>query len=125
MTIYAVGDIHGQRAMLEDALTLIEADGGRDAQVVFLGDYVDRGPDSAGVLDILARGQEAGRNWICLMGNHDRMMRHFLEETPRSDPYLLVTHNWFHPSIGGRETLASYDLDVDDGTRVYQVYERA
>lgn len=125
MTIYAVGDIHGQRAMLEDALSLIEGDGGPNAQVVFLGDYVDRGPDSAGVLDILARGQEAGRNWICLMGNHDRMMRHFLEERPRSDPYMLVTHNWFHPSIGGRETLASYDLDVDDGTRLYQVHERA
>lgn len=125
MTIYAVGDIHGQRAMLEEALALIEADGGRDAAVVFLGDYIDRGPDSAGVLDMLARGQADGRNWICLMGNHDRMMRHFLEEMPRSDPYLLVSHNWFHPNIGGRETLASYGLDIDDGTRLFQVHARA
>jgi serine/threonine protein phosphatase 1 len=125
MTIYAVGDIHGQRAMLEDALALIEADGGRDARVVFLGDYVDRGPDSAGVLETLAQGRAAGRDWICLMGNHDRMMRHFLEELPRSDPYMLVTHSWFHPNIGGRETLASYDLHVDDSTRLFQVHTQA
>lgn len=125
MTIYAVGDIHGQHAMLETALARIEADGGRDARVVFLGDYVDRGPDSARVLDTLATGQAEGRDWICLMGNHDRMMRHFLEELPRSDPYLLITHSWFHPSIGGRETLASYGLDVDDGNRLYQVHARA
>ena len=125
MTIYAVGDIHGQRTMLEDALARIEADGGRESRVVFLGDYVDRGPDSAGVLDILAKGQAAGRDWICLLGNHDRMMRHFLEELPRSDPYMLVTHNWFHERIGGRETLASYGVHVDDSTRVFQVHERA
>ncbi len=125
MTTYAVGDIHGQRAMLETALERIETDGGPDAQVVFLGDYVDRGPDSSGVLEILARGLEEGRNWICLMGNHDRMMRHFLEEKPRSDPYMLVTHNWFHPSIGGRETLASYGLDVEDSTRLFQIHARA
>ena len=43
--IYAIGDIHGQREMLGEALERIAADGGPDAQVVFLGDYVDRGPD--------------------------------------------------------------------------------
>ena len=61
--IYAVGDIHGQRTMLEDALALIEGDGGADSTVVFLGDYVDRGPDSRGVLDLLARGLAEGRDW--------------------------------------------------------------
>ena len=44
--IYAIGDIHGQKALLDHALALIEADGGHDARVVFLGDYIDRGPDS-------------------------------------------------------------------------------
>jgi len=48
--IYAVGDIHGQLSMFDDALALIEADGGAGEPVVFLRDYVDRGPDSAGVL---------------------------------------------------------------------------
>lgn len=48
--IYAVGYIHGQLSMLDDALALIEADGGAGEPVVFLRDYVDRGLDSAGVL---------------------------------------------------------------------------
>jgi serine/threonine protein phosphatase 1 len=48
--IYAVGDIHGQLSMLDDAPALIEADGGAGEPVVFRRDYVDRGPDSAGVL---------------------------------------------------------------------------
>ena len=61
--IYAIGDIHGQREMLEEALERIAADGGPDAQVVFLGDYVDRGPDCRGVLDLLIEGQAAGKNW--------------------------------------------------------------
>ena len=48
--IYVMGDIHGQLSMLDDALALIEADGGAGEPVVFLRDYVDRGLDSAGVL---------------------------------------------------------------------------
>ena len=48
--VVIVGDIHGQLSMFDDALALIEADGGAGEPVVFLRDYVDRGPDSAGVL---------------------------------------------------------------------------
>ena len=44
--IYAIGDIHGQLGQLDEALRLIEQDGGRNARIVFLGDYTDRGPDS-------------------------------------------------------------------------------
>ena len=51
MTIYAIGDIHGQKAMLDRALDLIETDGGRDAHIVFIGDYTDRGPDSHAVIE--------------------------------------------------------------------------
>ena len=42
--IYAIGDIHGQKAMLDHALALIEVDGAVDAHIVFIGDYADRGP---------------------------------------------------------------------------------
>ena len=62
--IYVIPDIHGQIAMLDEALLRIEGDGGADAQIVFLGDYVDRGPDSRGVIDRLAAGQAEGRDWI-------------------------------------------------------------
>ena len=92
--IYAIGDIHGQLAMLENALLRIEADGGPDARIVFLGDYCDRGPDSHGVIDRLARGQAEGRNWVCIKGNHDRMFSMFLEDHPRTDDRLLVLSRW-------------------------------
>ena len=61
MAIYAIGDIHGQKAMLDRALALIATDGGPEAEIVFLGDYTDRGPDSRGVLDTLTAGWQAGR----------------------------------------------------------------
>ena len=76
--IYAIGDIHGQLEMLEEALARIEADGGPEARVVFLGDYVDRGPESRGVIELLSQGLAAGRNWTCLLGNHDRMFSMFM-----------------------------------------------
>lgn len=123
--IYAIGDIHGQLAMLEAALQRIEADGGPDARVVFLGDYTDRGPDSRGVVDLLARGQAEGRNWVCIKGNHDRMFSMFMEDHPRNDDRLLVGYHWLHPRIGGVETLQSYGVDVAERERIHQVHDRA
>lgn len=123
--IYAVGDIHGQRAMLEDALALIEADGGRDARVVFLGDFVDRGPDSAGVIETLSRGQAEGRDWVCLLGNHDRMFKWFMEEPPQHDPHMLVGYHWFHDNIGGVETMASYGVELPGRSRLREIHRVA
>ncbi|WP_164660071.1 metallophosphoesterase family protein [Tropicibacter sp. Alg240-R139] len=123
--IYAIGDIHGQIDMLHAALTRIEADGGRDARIVFLGDYTDRGPDSRAVLELLIQGQAEGRNWVCLRGNHDQIGAMFLEDYPRSDARFLVGYHWLHPRIGGIETLRSYGVDVADGDRVYKVHARA
>lgn len=113
---YAIGDIHGQKAMLEDALDRVERDGG--GRIVFLGDYVDRGPDSAGVIDLLCRGIDEGRDWICLKGNHDRMFEWFVAPpAPRGDPYLLIGYHWFHPQIGGIETAESYGVAVPKQVR--------
>lgn len=123
--IYAIGDIHGQIHMLDDALRRIEADGGPEAQIVFLGDYVDRGPDSKTVLERLRAGVAQGRNWTPLKGNHDRMFQWFLEEQPRPDPHLKITHSWLHPALGGVETLASYGVSVDDSERLADVHARA
>ncbi len=123
--IYAVGDIHGQSEDLDRVLNLIADDGGAGARVVFLGDYVDRGPDSRGVLDRLTEGRAAGRDWITLMGNHDRMFAMFMRDYPINDDRLLVGYHWLHERIGGVETLASYGVDVEDGARIYQVHEAA
>ncbi|MCU9836286.1 serine/threonine protein phosphatase [Ruegeria sp. WL0004] len=121
--IYAVGDIHGQKTMLEDALARIDRDGG--GRVVFLGDYTDRGPDSCGVVELLRNGQNEGRDWITLKGNHDRMFEMFLRDHPANDDRLLVGYHWLHDRIGGIETLASYGVDVPDGIRIYQVHAQA
>lgn len=118
MTIYAVGDIHGHLEKLLEALSRIEADGGPNARIVFLGDYVDRGPDSAGVIDVLARGQAAGREWVFLKGNHDRLFERFIDpDGPFFDPHLMVGQHWFAPALGGIETAASYGVPVPDRIR--------
>jgi serine/threonine protein phosphatase 1 len=123
--IYAVGDIHGHLAQLDRVLALIEADGGSGAGVVFLGDFVDRGPDSAGVLDRIIAGRAAGRRWTPLLGNHDRMFRLFLQSPPQLDPYLLVGLHWLHPRIGGDTTLASYGMEVDARMRLKTLHAQA
>ena len=123
--IYAIGDIHGQKAQLDRVLDLIERDGGSAAQTVFLGDYTDRGPDSAAVLDTLIEGRDAGRNWIFLRGNHDRMFSWFMEETPRGDPYMMVELYWLHERLGGDATLRSYGVDVAGDRREKDVHADA
>ncbi|MBM2575878.1 serine/threonine protein phosphatase [Jannaschia sp. Os4] len=106
--IYAVGDIHGHPAQLDRVLALIEADGGPDAEIVFLGDYVDRGPDARAVIDRLAAGWAEGRPWTFLLGNHDRMFRSAVTGGPLRDPGLREGLTWLHPRLGGRDTLKSY-----------------
>ncbi|WP_170416547.1 metallophosphoesterase family protein [Ruegeria atlantica] len=123
--IYAIGDIHGQLGLLQEALMRIEKDGGPEAKVVFIGDYTDRGANSAAVLDLLIQGRDQDRNWIFLRGNHDQMCAMFLEDYPRSDARLLVGYHWLHPRIGGVETLRSYGVEVTEGDRVFQVHARA
>jgi serine/threonine protein phosphatase 1 len=111
--LYAVGDIHGQLAELERALALIEADGGAEAPVVFLGDLVDRGPDSRGVMDRLIGGIEEGRPWTVVKGNHDEMFERFLTMNTLDHHRILSGVNWFAERLGGRETLISYGVDID------------
>lgn len=115
MRFYAIGDIHGHLDKLQAVHALIGADrlvtGDADAPVVHLGDFADRGPDVRGTLDHLIDGIAAGRPWICLRGNHDRMMAHYLRRPEEPDPLRYDLH-WLQDIIGGRETLASYGVDV-------------
>jgi serine/threonine protein phosphatase 1 len=109
--IYAVGDIHGQKQMLDHALALIAADGGEDAKIVFLGDYTDRGPDSRAVIDTLIEGRDAGRNWVFIKGNHDRMFSHFVRNGVEHDARVKSGVSWLNPRLGGSATLASYGIE--------------
>ncbi len=91
--IYAIGDVHGcldPLRRLMDQIHPFEED-----EVVFVGDYVDRGPDSKGVVDYLLTLQ--GR-YTFLMGNHERMFLDFLQGKER----FLFLYN------GGEATLESY-----------------
>lgn len=108
--IYAIGDIHGQKAMLDQALDLIRADGGPDADIVFLGDYTDRGPDSRAVVQSLIDGHKAGRNWRFIKGNHDRFFTQFVRHNRQHDDRVLSGINWLNARLGGTKTLASYGV---------------
>ena len=125
MTLYAIGDIHGHPDKLDRALELIEADGGAGSEVIFIGDYIDRGPDSRAVIQRLIDGLAEGQNWTCLKGNHDRMMEWFFEPEPRHDPHLLIGYHWLHERLGGIETLASYGVMVEERERLNALQERA
>lgn len=112
MRAYAVGDIHGHLGLLQGVHDLIEADMARNgaAPVVHVGDLVDRGADSRGVIDWLMQGIAEGRDWVVLKGNHDRMFWRFLRDPAEAEPGLRPDLSWLHPRIGGVETLQSYGI---------------
>lgn len=110
MRVYAIGDIHGRADLLRRMMHLIERDSNdaspvRETVLVFIGDYVDRGPDSAGVIDLLLQvSSDSDYRTHALKGNHEVMFLEFL-----SDPTALF--QW--AANGGAETLESYGIDVD------------
>jgi serine/threonine protein phosphatase 1 len=99
-----IGDIHGRADLLEAMLTRIAGEPqGATAQIVVLGDMIDRGPDSAAVLTTLHALQTAAPERItCLMGNHERMMLDFMISPDTGAGWLKV---------GGDRTVASFGLD--------------
>lgn len=106
---YVMGDVHGRCDLFDELALAIEADvlesgGGEEAcasTVVLLGDLVDRGPDSAGVVR-LAREWQTRRRVRCLAGNHEEMFLESFADTK------VLRHFVKH---GGRETIMSYGLD--------------
>ncbi|WP_126977671.1 metallophosphoesterase [Frigidibacter oleivorans] len=129
MRTYAIGDIHGQHDALLAAHALIEADraatGDAEAVVVHVGDLVDRGPDSRGVIEHLMQGQARGEPWVVLKGNHDRMFTTFMDDPQARDPGLRADLSYLHPNIGGGMTLASYGLHAPADRPVAPVHAEA
>ncbi|HUO13205.1 MAG TPA: metallophosphoesterase family protein [Caulobacteraceae bacterium] len=108
-TTYAVGDVHGRLDLLELAFRSIATHAGaRPHRVVMLGDYVDRGPDSAGVIEFLMRG-EGRLDLVCLKGNHEDMMLGALTGDGGARRTWLAN--------GGVETLRSYGASPDGDLR--------
>lgn len=102
---FAVGDVHGCVTALKALIEKIERSR-PSGTVVFLGDYVDRGPDSAGVIKILMDGPtKDGWKWVCLKGNHEDMMVGALDGS--------YDVEWWAGN-GGDETLASCGGEVSE-----------
>lgn len=104
MRILAIGDIHGYRVALDALLEAVAPTA--DDWIITVGDYVDRGPDSRGVLDRMLELQKTGRH-VALRGNHEEMMM-----ISRDEPGLLPM--WI--MNGGQDTLASYGSPGKMGT---------
>lgn len=104
LRVYAIGDIHGRADLLDDLHARILCDLERRpvarAQIIYLGDYVDRGPDSPGVIDRLLASPQYGWQRVCLGGNHETMMLDALEDPDGAAPLWLIN--------GGLATVRAY-----------------
>ncbi|QIL02413.1 serine/threonine protein phosphatase [Sphingomonas sinipercae] len=104
---YAVGDIHGRLDLLDDLLARIEADarGRRQLKttIVFLGDLIDRGPDSRGVIERLRTYRPDFAKTAFILGNHEEVMLRVIAGEAK------LLQQWLR--FGGAECLVSYGLD--------------
>lgn len=127
MHIYAIGDIHGHLGLLRIAHDLIADDMARQGPgpVIHVGDLVDRGPDSRGVIDFLIAGLARGEDWVVLKGNHDRMFTRFLRDPWDPEPGLRAELSWLHPRLGGADTLRSYGVANAGDRPVEKVHAEA
>jgi serine/threonine protein phosphatase 1 len=108
--VYAIGDIHGRRDLLEDLLEIISRDDARRPQaetvLIFLGDLVDRGPESREVIVRLMTLRDSRARARFLLGNHDEV---FLKAVLGDRKAMRMLTR-----IGGRETILSYGVSAED-----------
>ena len=112
--VYAIGDVHGCLGLLTDLLARIDADDaargglpdGRQAEIIFLGDLVDRGPDSAGVIEAAIRLQRERGDVRFLAGNHEEVFLSAATGDEKATRFFI--------RIGGRETILSYDIALEE-----------
>lgn len=106
LRLYAIGDIHGcddqLAAMHVGIVADLAARPAADHRIIHLGDYIDRGRDSAGVVERLASLSTSDPRVICLRGNHDQMLIDFLDDPVRNGGVWMDN--------GGAETLRSYGV---------------
>lgn len=112
--VYAIGDIHGRVDLLNQLLDqMMEDDAGRapvDQHLIFLGDLIDRGPDSAAVIERAIAIREALPNSRFLMGNHEEVFLKALEGDEKAMRLFC--------RIGGRETILSYGMSEAEYARL-------
>ena len=112
--VIAIPDIHGQLDLLNQAFDWIAKDEVANAPLVFLGDYVDRGPKCKEVIDLLIDLTARRDDVTCLMGNHDSLMLTFPGDPFFIHPIIERPLRWLDQPLGGRATLKSYGVDVSE-----------
>jgi len=123
VALYVIGDIHGRSDLLHGLLRKIAFDAAKlepqtKRELIFLGDYIDRGPDSRGVIDLILSTGEERDFWTvtALKGNHEQALMQFLD-----DPELWPIWSGF----GARETLLSYGVQPPAPGSEREDWERA
>ena len=114
MSVIAIGDIHGQPAALEDLLAQVLPEMHGDDTLVFLGDYIDRGPDSRACVDRIIRLRaESPFKVITLLGNHEQWMLRSLHDPTK--------HFWL-VGMNASETVRNYSEEA--ARRIAQALDR-
>jgi serine/threonine protein phosphatase 1 len=112
--VYAVGDVHGCLDLLDRLLAALDADAAArepaETRLIFLGDLVDRGPDSAKVVERVRHLQSAGAGVQVLAGNHEELFLQALANEPQALRLFA--------RVGGRETAISYGIAADEWERL-------
>lgn len=113
LRIYAIGDVHGRADLLDLMLDRIMADdaarGSADQHIIFLGDLIDRGPESAAVVERAMAVSSAIANTRLLLGNHEEVFMKALSGDEKAMRFFC--------RIGGRETILSYGMSESDYNR--------
>lgn len=108
--VYAIGDVHGRNDLLQQLIEkIIDDDAAREkaeSEIIFLGDLIDRGPDSAGVLETAMKLKQQWGDVRFLMGNHEEV---FLQAASGSEKAAR-----FFTRIGGKETILSYEISMQE-----------
>ncbi len=112
----AIGDVHGHIDKLRALLARCEQRAGADARLIFIGDYVDRGPDSRGVVELLMDLQQRRpERVVCLRGNHEAVVVAAARDQLHTMPGEVDVAVWLSDMGGGLDTLASYGVaDVSE-----------
>ena len=126
LRVYAIGDVHGRYDLLEKLHAIIGQDlidfPVEESTEIFLGDYVDRGPQSRAVIEHLCKTPTNCDRRVCLKGNHENILLDFLDAPE-------VLEHW--RDLGGLETLYSYDVqpprtrDIDQAMACRDQFLRA
>lgn len=106
--LYAVGDIHGEAVLLDRLIEEIRLDArgslDRNNKLVFIGDYIDRGPSSFEVMERVMAGFD-GFETVCIRGNHEQAMLELCRKHNKA-----MGKDWLAKSFGGAHTLKSYGI---------------